>query len=434
MGYSGLVVGMVLSMSAGKVALADQPAAADADEPKTLPQTSFFSSLKQAMKQGYDHEVVRGHFELGTPPNVRRYYCLIDVKTGAKDPNGVVGEPLPLPDGMTGFKYDSVSLYSCAAAEKEGMLVTAGYVIPNRRGGAGPTAAASAAASAAAVAPVAGAPAPMTALLLAAVPEVAKISLTQIDVAGIRLGMSPDEVRAVLKSKRLLDYNESAETLSYLDSAKGAMQQVPSGRFVNVIAAWSPPPPSSTDNYQTDGEAIEVLFTPVPGKERVLGIVHTVGYSPTNAIRETALESGLVKKYGGFAGSNDLPESPTWRVQTSGNVQIGDPCGRRGILGGLGGLTVTNGTRQNLALKKSPEDLKSQVDHCGVAIVSEDHFTANGGALREDRLVSRYTVTAYSPSLALEGANTAAQLIQAAGGPASKSGGARAKDQPASTL
>ena len=432
MGYSGLVVGLLLSMSTGRVVLADQPAAApaDADEPKTLPQTSFFSSLKQAMKQGYDHEVVRGHFELGTPPNLRRYYCLIDVKTGAKDPNGVVGEPLPLPDGMTGFKYDSVSLYSCAAAEKAGMLVTAGYVIPNRRGSAGPTAAASAAATAAVVA----APAPLTALPLAVVPEVAKISVTQIDVAGIRLGMSPEEVRAVLKSKRLLDYNESAQTLSYLDSSKGAMQQVPSGRFVNVIAAWSPPPPSSTDNYQTDGEAIEVLFTPVPGKERVLGIVHTVGYSPTNAIHETALESGLVKKYGGFAGSNDLPESPTWRVQTSGNVQIGDPCGRRGILGGLGGLTVTNGTRQNLALKKSPEDLKSQVDHCGVAIVSEDHFTANGGALREDRLVSRFTITAYSPSLALEGANTAAQLIQAAGGPAKKFGGAGAKDQPASNL
>ena len=43
-----------------------------------------------------------------------------------------------------------------------------------------------------------------------------------------------------------------------------------------------------------------------------------------------------------------------------------------------------------------------------------DHLTANGGALPADRLVRRFTVTAYSPSIALEGAEAAAQLIHAA--------------------
>ena len=90
--------------------------------------------------------------------------------------------------------------------------------------------------------------------------------------------------------------------------------------------------------------------------------------------------------------------------------------------------------RGNLALKRSAEDLKSVIDRCGVAILTEDHFTANGGALREDRLVTRFTMTAYSPEIALEGAKGATQLIQAAGGPAKKTDGSRPKDSPAPSL
>ena len=66
--------------------------------------------------------------------------------------------------------------------------------------------------------------------------------------------------------------------------------------------------------------------------------------------------------------------------------------------------------------------------------MTEDHHTANGGALREDRLVTRFTVTAYSPAIGLEGANAAAQLIQAAGGTGKKSDATRAKDQSAPSL
>jgi hypothetical protein len=260
-------------------------------------------------------------------------------------------------------------------------------------------------------------------------------SPSRIDIAGVKLGMSPDEVRAVLKSKRLLDYDESAETLSYLDSAKGVMQPVANGRFVNVIAAWTPPPPASGGgSFQVDGESYEVMFTPNPGKERAMAIVHSMGYSPANAIHETALESGLVNKYGGFDGSNGLPEAPTWRLQSAGTVQVGDSCNRRGIFGGLGELKAGKTARENLALKGTPEDFRFQIDRCGVAIVTEDHFTANGGALRADRLVTRFTVTAYSPLIASDGAKAAAELIQAASGTAKKSAVPRAKDQPPSNL
>jgi hypothetical protein len=260
-------------------------------------------------------------------------------------------------------------------------------------------------------------------------------SPSRIDIAGVKLGMSPDEVRAVLKSKKLLEYAESAETLSYLDPATGAMQAVPNGRFVNVIASWTPPPPgSANDSNAVSGEYYEVMFTPVPGKERALGIVHSMGFTPATAIREVALESGLVRKYGGYAEATELPQAPTWRVQSSGNVVTGDACSRRATFGGLGSLTAASSARENIALKKTSEEFNYQIAHCGVAIITEDHFTANGGALSADRLVTRFTVTAYSPAFGLEGAEAATQMIHAAGGATKKSDAPRAKDPAASSL
>jgi hypothetical protein len=439
---------LALAWVGGDVLAADPPVAAatdDSGEPKTLSQTSIFASVKQSLTQN-DNDVVRGHFDLGTPPHLHRYYCMVDSKTGRRQVNAVVGDPVPAADGMTTIKGSAVSLYRCAEAEREGMLVTAGYVLTGAAASsaASAKAAAATAASAAAAAPASVAPPVSTAatrstVLPSAVPAaptysaaatpLAAATMTapdQIDVAGIRLGMSPDEVRAALKSKKLIDYHEATETLSYLDSAKGAMQPVANGRFVNVITAWTPPASPGSDSLQVDGESFEVLFTPVPGRERVLGIVHSVGYSPANAPRETVLESGLVKKYGGDA-SNDLPQSPTWRFLSGGTVLLGDPCNRRGTLGGLGSLTVPSVARENLALKKPAADLQSQIEQCGAALVTEDHHTANGGALPEDRLVTRFTVTAYSPAIALDGARLASQLIQNAGGTASKADAGRSQ-------
>src|SRR5277367_4460991 len=117
--------------------LADPPAntpagAADGtsySNAQTLPQENFFSSIKESLRLGFDHEEVRGHFDLGTPPNSHRYYCLVDTKTRVREPNGVLGQPVPMPDGTTGLKIDSVSLYGCDKAEKQGLLVTAGYLL-----------------------------------------------------------------------------------------------------------------------------------------------------------------------------------------------------------------------------------------------------------------------------------------------------------------
>jgi hypothetical protein len=444
-------VGLVLCFGGGSDVLADPPAGTEtaasatpspSDAPASLPQQSFLSSLKQAFNKDFDREVVRGHFDLGSPPNVHRYYCLVDPKTGKKEANGVLGQPVTLADGMTGVTAGSVSLYRCDDAEKQRILVTAGYIVSKGAGSViapapqTQTQAQTQAQAQAQTQAPAPAPVPAQALTQAQVtaPALRDASPDKIDVAGVRLGMSPDEVRTILKSKKLPDYYESTEALGDFDSTKGAMQPVANGRFVNIIAVWAPPPASSVGAPAEDGESYEVMFTPVPGRERAMAIVHSVGYSSANAVREMALEQGLLKKYGGFATLDDLPGSPTWRFQRGGNVQVGDPCNRRGIFGGLSGMNAGNATRQNLALKTTPDEFRFQIDRCGIAIVTEDHSTVNRGAPREDRIVTRFTVTAYSPSIGFEGAASAAELIQSSGDAVGKAGAARSKDQPAPNL
>jgi hypothetical protein len=428
-----IAAALVLCFDGGSGVLAGTESGASAtpssnDAPKSLPQESFFSSLKQAFNKNFDHEVVRGHFDLGSPPNTHRYYCLADAKTGKREPNGVLGQTEALADGRTGIKGGSVSLYSCDTAEKQGMLVTAGYV--STVGDAGVSSPAAPAAPAAPVPPVTPvAPAQIP----GAAPALAGASPEKVDVAGVKLGMSPDEVRAILKSKKLPNYYESTDALGLVDPAQSAPHAA-GGRFVNVIASWTPPSSADGGARGEDGESYEVMFTPVPGRERAMAIVHSVGYSPANAVHETALDNGLVKKYGGFAAAERLPASPTWRFQSGGNVQVGDPCDRRGIFGGLGALTAASAARQNLALKTTPDEFRFQMERCGMAIVTEDHSTANDGAAREDRIVMRFTVTAYSPSIGLEGAAAAAQLIQSAGASVTGASAVRPKDSPAPNL
>jgi hypothetical protein len=87
------------------------------------------SSLKQAFTQDFDHEVVRGHFDVGAAPDTHRYYCLVDPKTGKSEANGVAGELVPRHDKMTAIKGAAVSFFSCTDAERKGILVTAPYVL-----------------------------------------------------------------------------------------------------------------------------------------------------------------------------------------------------------------------------------------------------------------------------------------------------------------
>jgi hypothetical protein len=387
---------------------ADPPAGASQD---SLPEGNFFSSLKQAFKQDFDREVVRGHFEVGSPPDVHRYYCLVDAKTGKPETFGVAGQPALRSDGMTGITGGAVTVYSCVTAEQQGILMTSGYVL---KGGADQTSAPASEST----------PPPPPKPAAVSGPRNAGLDrLDRLDIAGVKLGMTPDQVRAVLKTKKLSDYHESTAALS------------PAGaRFVNLIDAWTVPAADEEAGTEAaagaavDAESFEVMFTPVPGRERAMAIVRTVAFASAHGVRESVLDNALVTKYGAYPAAGELPRGPTWRVQSDGGVAAGDPCNRRGLFGGLRDVNPARAPRQNLALNTTLEEFRFQIDHCGTALLTEDHSTTNEGAPRADRIVDRFTVTAYSPSIGLEGAKAAGQLIQSTEDPGSRTGASRAKD------
>jgi Domain of unknown function (DUF4440) len=163
-------------------------AAATHADPPPSPDTNkggFMSSLKQAFRQDIEHEEVRGHFDVGSPPDARRYYCLVDPKSGRNEPNGVSGEPVHRKDGTTRIKGGAVSPLSCDDAEQKRLLVTEGYTVTgaekrarNAASAAAPAAtipqpAAPAAAARVAAAPVAATPVASAAAVPAPLPATA---------------------------------------------------------------------------------------------------------------------------------------------------------------------------------------------------------------------------------------------------------------------
>jgi len=127
-----IVINLILVLAGVQVVRADSPTIAppgDPAPPPPAPSGNFLSSLKQAFKQDLDNEVVRGHFDVGSPPDSHRYYCVVDPKTGRREENGVGGQPFVRRDGMTGIKSGAVAFFSCFDAERQGLLVTSGYVL-----------------------------------------------------------------------------------------------------------------------------------------------------------------------------------------------------------------------------------------------------------------------------------------------------------------
>ena len=88
---------------------------------------------------------------------------------------------------------------------------------------------------------------------------------------------------------------------------------------------------------------------------------------------------------------------------------VGDSCERRSVLGGLAAVYAGGAVRPNLALKTAPEEFRSQIERCGVAIVTADR------ALDGDKRVTRFTVTAYAPAVAFDGAAQASPMMQSTG-------------------
>jgi ketosteroid isomerase-like protein len=149
----------VLVLAAAPLCLADPPAGEPSGTQPAETQGGMLSSLKQALAENLDRDQVRGHFDVGAPPAARRYYCLVDPKTGKRESNGVSGETVQRRDGTTGVKSAVVSPLSCADAEQKGLLDTADYKLTGKAATAANPPAAAPAAPAAPAPAVTAAPA-----------------------------------------------------------------------------------------------------------------------------------------------------------------------------------------------------------------------------------------------------------------------------------
>jgi SnoaL-like domain len=130
--FAGTLLVTLCMLASTAVYPADPPGG---DQSGTQPAETtggMLSSLKQAFGENLGREEVRGHFDVGSPPDTRRYYCLVDPKTGKREPNGVSGETVQRRDGTTGVKSAVVSPLSCADAQQKGMLVSADYKLTGK--------------------------------------------------------------------------------------------------------------------------------------------------------------------------------------------------------------------------------------------------------------------------------------------------------------
>jgi SnoaL-like protein len=133
----GFAVAVALFCGGHGGVLAEPPAGAQSggsaspspSDAQSAPKESLLSALKQGFAEDFEHEVVRGHFDVGSAPDSHRYYCMLNTKTGKSGVNAVAGQLVLRADKMTGIKGAAVSPFSCADAEQKGMLVTTGYVL-----------------------------------------------------------------------------------------------------------------------------------------------------------------------------------------------------------------------------------------------------------------------------------------------------------------
>ena len=72
---------------------ADSGAAAAPDPQVEKSKGGLLSSLRQALEEDPKRDVVRGYFDVGVGPDTRRYYCLVNPKTGKFLENGASGRP-----------------------------------------------------------------------------------------------------------------------------------------------------------------------------------------------------------------------------------------------------------------------------------------------------------------------------------------------------
>jgi hypothetical protein len=124
------------------------------------------------------------------------------------------------------------------------------------------------------------------------------------DVIGLRIGMSPDEARAIFKSRVLTSdamrkgYKELSSTLAWKVPGRGIQMPVSNGNYIQGFTANGSHDDQSVHNFT-------VWFSAVPGQEKLLSLSRSDDLLGSKKPTLGAFEKTLFEKYG----------TPTYRYE-----------------------------------------------------------------------------------------------------------------------
>ena len=144
------------------------------------------------------------------------------------------------------------------------------------------------------------------------VPE-AELRFSSADIGGVKLGMSLEEVRALLRHhKTLTKYSEETTQLTELNS-----------KYISVVRVSTPTQPRKPGTHAPhDSDQILVFFSPIPGKETVLKVGRERNFSTDSLGAKDQVIDAMIEKFG----------QPWARDQSTPMITFGQPRDPSGVL------------------------------------------------------------------------------------------------------
>lgn len=273
--------------------------------------------------------------------------------------------------------------------------------------------------------------------------------ISDADILGTKLGMTPEEVRPLIKSRRLQNYLELSQNLAYPDPVTRVAVTIPNAHILTfMLAATGNRGYGAFGSLDAAFENFSVAFTPVPGGERAVQITHHVGLTNDNALREDNFYEALIRKYGSPAKAERRNQTALWLFgKHSGPPNYCITLG--GMQARLDGATKDMKVVEaeaapdalDLLMRSFPTGALDKVTYfaqeastCGDAILQVRWGDPNPTAPDTDRIVTEYEIDLFGPSIAADGLGKANVLATQSYNNAQKSLLNHASDQKAPAL
>jgi hypothetical protein len=271
-----------------------------------------------------------------------------------------------------------------------------------------------------------------------------------VNVNGIALGMSVNEVATALKERSLPVYFQVEEGLAYSDPITGLPVSIPGTGIRSLIVANNgnkrPGGPEGFIDPPADWDGFAAFFTPEPGHERAVLVGRTVGFQKAHAIRRIDLTNSLIEKYGNPSYVSDDRDLMLMRwiyAQAPVKYELGGKpysiCPIDSATIRVAGLASNaREVKQGYAVVNKVlwynsnfgrDELVRNAKNCGSTIVEIRAAGPNSMAPPEERIITEYTVSMFSPDLALMTFDFANRLASEARKAASQGVAEKAKAQ-----